>query len=165
MRQSNEMSEQVGAVMSAYRVKYPTATHFLSFPDVKNLIEYCNMDIGFIEQSIMSLSQTTSKGEVPRWEWVSAAVKNNFGKKYSDKPKPILECTYTPHQQIMLNEWNLPKDLSIEGIEPAIMAEIFEHLLLTEQITQEDHRLGLLGIKVFTGEADLDDKIYFNAKL
>lgn len=154
MRQSNELSEQVGAVTGTYHAKYPNSAHFISYPNVKELIEFCNMDIGYIEQAIMSLSKTTKEGEIPRFEWVSAAVKNNFKKKVANKPNVDLQCVYTPHQQIMINEWALPKDLIIDGIDPAIMAEIFDHLLITEQITEDDHRLGMLGIKVFAGEVD-----------
>lgn len=165
--ETTELQEQTRVVMKAYHTKYPNSTHFLSYPDVKYLVERCNNDAVFIEKAIMALSDKTSKGEVPRFEWVSTAVMNAFKEKLSPKipltyQELLDKCEFTAHQQIMLNEWKLPEGLTLAGFDDPNMKVAFDSLLETEQIGDDEHRLGLLGIAVMEGKADMEGKLHFD---
>jgi hypothetical protein len=165
--ETTELQEQTRTVMKAYHAKYPNSTQFISYPDVKYLIECCNNDTGFIEQAIMGLADRTGKDEVPGFKWVSTAVMNQYKEKLAPKTpftyQELLDkCAFTAHQQIMVNEWKLPEGLKLNGFDDANMKEAFDFLLKTEQIGDEEYRLGMVGIRVMAGEVDLENELHFN---
>jgi hypothetical protein len=163
---ATEIQEQTRTVMKAYHVKYPNSTQFMAYPDVKFLIEHCNNDAGFIEKTIMGLADKTSKGEIPGFKWVSTAVMNEFKEKLTPKIQLTQEemldrCEFTAHQQVMLNEWKLPEGLTLNGFDEN-MKTVFDYLLETEQIGEDEYRLGILGIAIMEGKVDTEGKLHFS---
>ena len=165
--------EVLREILNVWIEKYPDVK-ILTDGQVYGLLNDYGNDANYIMSAIFAMPKIKSDGHKISFSTLQQYCRNNWTSgKRGKKPESEYEIAYErdkygnltawgQHHKIMNTEWHIPVIEEYDPRNPKHLEIQFDHLFQSGQIGEEEYRLGMLGIKIMSGEVDLEDKLHFN---